>query len=295
MTLNEPQCFIGLGHENGTHAPGLKLPWRDVLTAGHHALMAHGHAVSVIREHAKTPPTIGWAPVGVVRYPRNNNPQHLDRAREAMFATKQKTYWSNTLYSDPAVLGHCPEDALKVFAEDLPRITHDDLKIIHQPLDFYGANIYSGYPIDDNDNEDRPAGYPETKFGWPVDENCLYWGPKLLHERYKLPIVITENGMSGHDWVDLDGNVHDPQRIDLTRRYLGRLLDAINEGIDIRGYFHWSLMDNFEWAEGYHQRFGLIHIDYQTLQRTPKTSAHWYKTIIESNGAALQQPITLNT
>jgi beta-glucosidase len=108
-----------------------------------------------------------------------------------------------------------------------------------------------------------------------------------MHERYKLPIVVTENGLSAMDWVHLDGKVHDPQRIDFTTRYLRELRRASEDGVDIRGYFHWSLMDNFEWAAGYRERFGLIHVDYATQVRTPKDSFHWYRSVIESNGANL--------
>ncbi len=108
-----------------------------------------------------------------------------------------------------------------------------------------------------------------------------------MHERYKVPIYITENGLSSMDWPSMDGKVHDPQRIDFTRRYLLALRRASQAGVDIAGYFHWSLMDNFEWAAGYRERFGLVYVDYSTQQRIPKDSAAWYKRVIETNGAAL--------
>ena len=117
--------------------------------------------------------------------------------------------------------------------------------------------------------------------------SSLYWGPRYLQERYKLPIVITENGISCHDWVDLEGQVDDPQRIDFTRRYLREFRRAATDGVDVRGYFHWSLMDNFEWEEGYKQRLGLIHVDYGTLKRTPKKSYSWYRDVIATNGKNL--------
>ena len=114
-----------------------------------------------------------------------------------------------------------------------------------------------------------------------------YWGPRFLCERYKLPFYISENGMSGTDWVALDGAVHDPARIDYTHRYLRSLKRAAEEGYPIQGYFHWTFMDNFEWAKGYNDRFGLVYVDYATQQRIPKDSAYWYKQVIESNGENL--------
>jgi beta-glucosidase len=118
-----------------------------------------------------------------------------------------------------------------------------------------------------------------------VTPESLRWGPRFIHERYGLPIYITENGLSNIDWVAEDGKVHDPQRIDFTRRYLRELRKAVGEGVPVKGYFHWSLMDNFEWAEGYKQRFGLIHVDYQTQKRTPKESYSWYRELIKKKGA----------
>ena len=126
--------------------------------------------------------------------------------------------------------------------------------------------------------------FSATAFNWPIVPEALYWGPKFLQERYKLPIIVTENGLSNTDWVDADGLVRDPQRIDYTRRYLRELRRAASEGVDIRGYFHWSLLDNFEWAEGYHPRFGLVHVDYETQRRTPRASYGWYRDLIGSGG-----------
>jgi beta-glucosidase len=123
--------------------------------------------------------------------------------------------------------------------------------------------------------------------GWPVTPEVLYWGPRLFYERYGLPIVMTENGMSNPDWVSIDGAVHDPQRIDFLTRYIREYLRAAADGVPLHGYFAWSIMDNFEWAEGYKQRFGIVHVDYQTLKRTPKDSAHWYAGVIRTNGSVL--------
>ena len=133
-----------------------------------------------------------------------------------------------------------------------------------------------------------PPGNPRTSF-WVFDvlPASLYWGPRWYYERYGLPIYVTENGMSLTDWVSLDGRVDDPQRIDFLRRYLRELRRAAADGVDVRGYFAWSLLDNFEWAEGYRERFGLVHVDYATQKRTPKRSFEWYRETIRANGANL--------
>ena len=293
MTLNEPQCYLGLGHRDGTHAPGLKLGWMDVLRATHHSLLAHGRAVSVLRERCKAQPIIGWAPVGEVHYPVSHEPEDVAAARCRTFSASEKNLWNNTLFSDPILLGHYPEDALRTWGKDFPAYTQNDLKTIHQKIDFYGLNIYRGTPVHCGPDgkavaADPEPGAPINAFHWNVTPSALYWGPRFIHERYNLPIYITENGFGGLDWVSLDGEVHDPQRIDFTRRYLLELGRAMDEGVDVKGYFHWSLMDNFEWHEGYRQRFGLVHVDYRTQKRTPKDSAWWYASMIRSNGRELK-------
>jgi beta-glucosidase len=122
---------------------------------------------------------------------------------------------------------------------------------------------------------------------WMVSPESLYWGTRFFHERYKLPLVVTENGCSGADWVHLDGRVDDSHRIDFLTRYLRELARAVAEGVDVRGYFHWSLLDNFEWGEGYKERFGLVHVDFLTQRRTPKESAWFFRNVIETNGDSL--------
>ena len=131
-----------------------------------------------------------------------------------------------------------------------------------------------------------PEGHPVTAMAWPVTPAGLYWACRFLHERYGHPMFITENGLSCHDWVAIDGKVHDPNRIDFLARYLAFVERACNEGIPIDGYFQWSVMDNFEWAEGYKDRFGLIYVDYETGRRIPKDSYAWYRDLIRNNGAA---------
>ncbi len=292
MTMNEPQCFLGFGHVTGSHAPGLKLDWTEYLRATHHALLAHGLAVRAIRAHSGGGARIGWAPVGVVKMPASDSAGAVDLARRAMFAMEKKDFWVNSWFMDPVFLGKYPEDGLDVFGAAAPDVRDGDMDIISSPVDFLGLNIYNGQTVESDGAEGwRPVakvpGHAVTNFHWPVTPECLYWGPKFLHERYGKPIVITENGLSSMDWVHTDGYVHDPARIDFLRRYLRELRRAKYDGVDVRGYFQWSLLDNFEWAEGYKHRFGLVHVDYGTLKRTVKDSALWYKEVIASNGSAL--------
>ena len=204
------------------------------------------------------------------------------------------TNWTSnvTWWSDPVILGEYPEDGLKLYKDYLPEITKEDLKLINQPIDFYGQNIYNGNRIKMGADGKpqvikRYNGFPKTALDWPVTPECLYWGPYFLYERYKKPIYITENGLSCHDMISSDGKVHDPNRIIFVESYLKQLKKASENGVDIRGYFHWSLMDNFEWHSGYAERFGMIYVDYQTQKRIIKDSGYWYKNIIAENGESL--------
>jgi beta-glucosidase len=292
ITENEPQCYINLGHSNGIHAPGLKLDFPDVLLAAHNSLLAHGKSVQAIRAFSKQPCEIGYAPVGGVCIPNTNSPEDIEAARRSMFELSQPNIWTNSWWMDPVFLGKYPESGLKVFEKYLPDINENDMKTIHQPIDFFGVNIYQGTRIamgKDGKPETvtKSVGYEQTAMKWPVTPEALYWGPRFFYERYGKPIVITENGLSNTDWVALDGKVHDPQRIDFLHRYIREFKRAAKDGIDAKGYFAWSLMDNFEWGEGYNERFGLIHVDYATQKRTIKDSGYWYKSVIESNGDIL--------
>jgi beta-glucosidase len=175
----------------------------------------------------------------------------------------------------------------------VPVLRAGDLETIAQPVDFFGINIYAGDAVrarSDGSAEKVPwpAGHPITAFEWPLVPEAMYYTARFCHERYKKPIVVTENGISCRDWVSSDGKVHDPSRIDFTHRYLLELERAVNDGIPVEGYFHWSFIDNFEWARGYKERFGLIHCDYSTGRRTPKDSAAWYAEVIRTNGASLR-------
>jgi len=291
FTLNEPQCFVGLGFLQGCHAPGVKAPLRDTFEMAHNALKAHGRAVQMLRAYGKQNVQIGYAPTSGMCYPEKETPKDIEAARKALFALPDDLSnwtWNVSWWSDPVILGKYPEEGMKKYEKYLPVITDEDMKLISQPIDFYGQNIYNGRCIrmgTDGRPEEvrRPAGFPKTATNWPVTPEALYWGPKFLYERYRKPIYITENGMACHDTVSQDGKVHDPNRIDFLARYLKNLKRAAEE-IDIRGYFQWSLMDNFEWDKGYAERFGIIYVDFETQERIWKDSAYWYRDLIRRNG-----------
>ncbi|HVJ14086.1 MAG TPA: GH1 family beta-glucosidase [Polyangiaceae bacterium] len=292
MTLNEPQCFTLLGHETATHAPGDKLELAQVLLTTVNALLAHGKGVQALRAAARRPVKVGFAPVGNVSVPASDSEADLNAAREHMFRCDGSSAWANSWWMDPVFLGRFPEDGLRAWAGKLPAFGPRELELIHQPLDFFGTNIYYGTTIragQDGKPEavPRSPGIPINAMGWPITPQALYWGPRMFWERYKQPIMITENGTTLREFVSLDGRVHDSGRIDFMTRYLRELGRAVHDSVPVLGYFHWSVMDNFEWAEGYKERFGLIHVDYQTQQRTLKDSAYFYKDVIASNGAAL--------
>jgi len=289
ITLNEPQCFVGLGHRSGVHAPGLKLDMSDVLLAAHNTLLSHGKAVEVIRDTSKQPCLIGFAPTGGVHYPVSDSPEDIEVARRETFAVRPGNVMGNAWWADPIFTGKYPKEGVDLYGHAMPKIEAGDMEIISQPLDFYGINHYQGIRVraaEDGSPVTVPLddGHPQTAIRWFVTPEAMYWVCKFIYERYGKPIVITENGMSNIDWVSSDGHVHDPQRIDFTQRYLQQLKRAVEDEVDIRGYFHWSIMDNFEWAEGYKERFGMIHVDYPSGKRTLKDSARWYSTVIATNG-----------
>jgi beta-glucosidase len=290
MTHNEPQCFTLLGHESGIHAPGDKLARSEILVAIHHALLAHGKGTQALRAAARQPLKIGIAPVGGTSMPATESDADRRAASEHMWNCHANT-WANSWWLDPVFLGKYPDDGLRTFAPHVPKIGPNDFATIQQPLDFLGLNIYYATVVrarsDGKPEVVPPApGSPMNALAWSITPDALYYGPKGFYERYGKPIFITENGVTVRDAVATDGKVHDPQRIDFTRRYLRSLHRAISEGVKVNGYFHWSVMDNFEWAEGYKERFGLIHVDYATQERTLKDSAYWYRDVIASNGQA---------
>ena len=297
FTLNEPQMFIGLGYQNGRHAPGHKYGAIDLITMIHNVLLAHGKAVTVIRANVKES-KIGFAPAFYPFMPETNDPELIEACRQMNFDevlkedTNEMFAFSQALWADPVFLGKYPDWVYKQFGWVLPTTLDEDMKIINQPIDVYGVNIYQGgtFRFDENKKlvpSPREEGHAVTGFDWPVTPEALYWGPKFVYERYGKPVYVTENGLSMKDWVALDGQVHDPNRIDFINRYLLEFQKAGDEGVALAGYFQWSLMDNFEWEEGYKQRFGIVHVDFTTGRRTPKDSYHWYKSVVASNGRNL--------
>lgn len=294
FTLNEPQCFVGLGFLQGVHAPGIKLPLRDTFEMAHNVLRAHGRAVQMLRQYSKKKVLVGYAPTCGMCYPATEKQEDIEAARQALFAMQEDDLnwtWNVAWWSDPVILGKYPEEGMRKYEAYLPRITEADMELISEPIDFYGQNIYNGRCIrrgEDGRPQEvkRQAGFAKTAVNWPVTPEALYWGPRFLYERYHKPIYITENGLACHDTVSLDGKVHDPNRIDFLARYLQSLKKVSGE-VDIRGYFQWSLMDNFEWEKGYAERFGLIYVDFETQERIWKDSAYWYRDLIQSGGEEL--------
>ncbi|NLC32848.1 MAG: beta-glucosidase [Clostridiales bacterium] len=295
IPLNEPACFIGMGHASGEHAPGLKLPLPASIAMGHHALKSNGLALAMLRQSVPGV-HLGYAPNANPVMPFTNTPEDIQAARKAYFRVSDNPaswYWSASWWSDPVMLGHYPQDGLKLYERYLPKGWEKDMPLIHQKLDYYGQNIYHGQYVKAADNSlgyevvPHPRGIGQTASGWPITPECLYWGPRFLYERYKTPILITENGLANQDTPSLDGKVYDPGRENYVNRHLLALKKAQADGTEIAGYLYWSLMDNFEWAQGYAHRFGMVYVDYESLQRIPKESAWWYKRVMETNGENL--------
>jgi beta-glucosidase len=288
MPLNEPQVFLGAGLVQGRHAPGEKRGLAELLRAAHHALLAHGRAAQAVRAAARGKVEIGCAQASYNSVPATSAAEDVAAARARFLATADETYKQNAWWLDAMILGHYPSDGLALYARSLPEIRPGDMETIREPLDFLGVNLYQADLVRRGaDGRPEvvpwPVGSPLTSMEWAVTPAIMRLVPTWLHERYGLPMVICENGVSLPDWVEADGRVHDPQRIDFLRAYLAELRAAVAAGVPVRGYFHWSLLDNFEWAHGYKQRFGLVHVDFATQKRTPKDSARWYRDIIASN------------
>lgn len=293
-TFNEPQCFIGEGYFHGSQAPQRHYTMKECMPILHYVMLAHGKAVIKLRELIPDV-KVGYAPTSAGCVPITDDEKDVEAARQSFFKIDADWWmWNVPLFSDPVMLGRYPTEDPFV-AENmkyLPDTWEEDLKIMNQPLDFYGQNLYYGHlwKMGDDGNPEwvkKPKGYDRSMNTWPITPRVMYYAPKFLYERYKTPIVITENGMACHDLVSLDGKVHDPNRIDYTHRYLRELRRANDDGIEIAGYYHWSFTDNFEWCSGYSDRFGLVYVNFITQERTPKDSFYWYKGIIAENGENL--------
>ena len=292
ITLNEPQCFVFLGHSAGVHAPGLELPLKECLQAGHHALLAHGKAAIAMRE-VSPKIKIACAPMGLFKLPASENPEDIEAARKASFHVDgNHGFWTSWWY-DPIYLGYYPQQGWEEFGDNVPQVEEGDMQIISTEMDYLATNFYMGDQVKAEGDSwaltPEDPSIPKTAFDWKVTPSLLYWGPRFLYERYGKEIMITENGFSQHDVIAEDGAVHDQNRILYTKQYLSHLQRAVEENVPVTGYMHWSLMDNFEWGEGYTQRFGLTYINYETGERTIKDSGYWYRDLIDSNGALLKE------
>jgi beta-glucosidase len=294
ITQNEPQVFLGEGHLTGTHAPGDKLPFRDFLVAVHNSLRAHAAGARAVHAAARRAGVqVGYAVAVGPTEPASDRPEDREAARTAMWRVRGKDSWNQSWYLEPLVHGRYPEDGLRLFGAEVPAFEPRDLDEMKQSLDFVGLNIYTSSVIRQGSGGDPeklsvPPGYPRSGVDWqPLRPAALYWGPRHFQERYGLPVYITENGLSTRDQLYLDGKIHDPQRVDYLHRALLELGRAREDGADVRGYFVWSLLDNFEWADGYKQRFGLVYVDYPTGRRVPKDSFHFYRQVVASGGRAL--------
>lgn len=282
ITVNEPSVFLGCGCKDGVHAPFEKLCNLDLLYMAHNVHRAHGYALKAIKENVKDAHvSISFTTDPII--PNTQTDIDKERAYEENFKCDFSNFiWSDSFWADPVFLGKYPKEIIDNYPTFNP--SDEDMKIISEPLDFIGLNIYRGKHMK---GWERKIGASHTEIGWDVTPLALKYGPLEFYKRYKKPIYITENGLSCHDWVSLDGKVHDPNRIDFLNRYLLALKEAVKEGCDIKGYFQWSLMDNYEWAMGYQSRFGLIYIDYENQKRIPKDSYYWYKDVIKNNGRNL--------
>jgi beta-glucosidase len=291
-TLNEPWCSAYLGYASGVHAPGIKDP-ASAFKAVHHLLLGHGLAARALREAGAQSVSITLNPSAV--FPLDEqNPLDVDAARIV-------DGLSNRIFLDPLLRGQYPEDMRELMARfvDPDFIRDGDEAIINAPIDVLGINFYTpsyvsakpGQPAspDAPGTEGiafrKPVG-PITDIGWQIEPAALTRLLDRIHQQYPgTPMMITENGAAYPDGPSAaDGLIHDTNRIDYLDGHLRACLDAISHGVDLRGYFAWSLMDNFEWAEGYAKRFGIVHVDYATQRRVPKDSARWYQEVIRRNG-----------
>ncbi len=283
ITLNEPFVHMVYGYALGIHAPGRAL-MLDALPAAHHQLLGHGLAAAVLRERGLDVMIANnLTPVR----PATDGP--ADLAAAAAYDALH-----NRLFTDPLLLGRYPDLSAFGLAGDLGGcVLPGDLELIAGPgLDALGVNYYNPTRIAAPTDPGLPfaevpiEGVPRTAFDWPVVPDGLRELLVGLRDRYGAalpPVTITENGCSVADRVRSDGTVPDPDRITYLAGHLDALAAAVAEGVDVRGYYTWSLLDNYEWAQGYHQRFGLVHVDFETQRRTPKASYAWYRDTIAAH------------
>ncbi len=285
-TLNEPWVSAWMGYGNGAHAPGHRDP-AEALAATHHLLLGHGLAAAAMRGRhtgSQVGITLNLSPIEPI------SDSDADRA-----AARRMDGQNNRLFLDPLLRGNYPADIVHLYrnTSDFSFVRDGDMAVIGAPLDFLGVNYYRpNLAIAVEDDGDPvaagvrlPAGVPVTAMDWPVQPDGLTRLLLRLQEDYApVPLYVTENGAAFHDYVDPSGQVHDPDRVEYLREHLRAAHAAIAAGVDLRGYFVWSLFDNFEWAEGYSKRFGLVYVEYGSQRRIPKTSARWYTEVIKNGG-----------
>lgn len=286
-TLNEPFVVAAYGYALGIHAPGRTL-MLDALPAVHHLLLGHGLAAAALRGSGAARVSIAnnYSP----SWPATDSPDDIA-------ATDAYDIVQNRLFTDPVLLGRYPDLRAFGFPDGLDCVRDGDLDVIAAPLDALGVNYYMPARLSALEGSSLPfqlepvPGYPVTAYGWPVAPAALTELVRALADRYGPnlpPIYLTENGCSADDRLSVNGAVDDQFRIDYLDAHLRALHTTIREGIDVRGYFCWTLADNFEWAEGFTQRFGLVHVDHETQARTPKASYAWYRDMIAGQRIAGQ-------
>ncbi|MCX8003056.1 MAG: GH1 family beta-glucosidase [Anoxybacillus mongoliensis] len=287
ITHNEPWVVTYLGYGNGEHAPGIQ-NFTSFLKAAHHVLLSHGEAVKAFRAIGPKDGEIGIT--------LNLTPGYAfdSQDEKAVDAAKKWDGFMNRWFLDPVFKGQYPEDMLEVYKDYLPDVYQDgDLQTIQQPIDFFGFNYYSTATLKDWKKGEREpivfehvsTGRPVTDMNWEVNPNGLFdLMIRLKNDYGDIPLYITENGAAYKDRVNEQGEVEDDERIAYIREHLIACHRAIEQGVNLKGYYVWSLFDNFEWAFGYDKRFGIVYVDYETLARIPKKSALWYKETIMNNG-----------
>jgi beta-glucosidase len=286
-TLNEPWVVMDGGYMHGVHAPGHR-DWRAAPVVAHNLLRAHATGVQAFRAEAST------GSIGVVvnlepKYPASESPADLA-------AVARADAYMNRHFLDPIFLGSYPDELYDIYGNAWPDHPAADLALMREPIDFLGINYYKRSVTRDDPSAlpVREGSVPQpqhvhTELGWEVYPPALTRTLLWVHERYgNLPLYITENGAAFADPEHaVDDVVNDPQRIAYLRDHLQAAADAIAAGVNLRGYYVWSLLDNYEWAEGFTKRFGIIHVDFTSLQRTLKRSAHFYREAIQTNGASI--------
>jgi beta-glucosidase len=285
-TLNEPWVVTDGGYLHGALAPGHRSVYEAPIAA-HHLLRAHAAAVEVYR-------ATGKHRIGIVvnlepKYPASESSE--DRA-----ATRRADAYMNRQYLDPVLIGGYPDELREIFGAAWPDHSASELEYLKQPIDFVGVNYYTrsvtrhdpaAWPVRAGRIEQPRHAYTETD--WEVYPEGLTDTLKWVTDRYgRIPLYVTENGAAFYDPPQpIDGRVDDPLRVAYYRSHLRAAHTALCQGVDLRGYYAWSLLDNYEWSLGYGKRFGIVHVDYATQQRTPKASARFYSEVIRTHGAAL--------